>query len=145
MWRVTSASAASLFVVIFALMPVDVALAKDSDCWKKRGEVQILACTRIIKSKRLFGKRISKNNLARICTNRGLAYASKGQNNRAIADYDRALQLNPKLAHAYNNRGVVYSIKGQYDRASADCRKALEIDPYHKEARRNLHALGITL
>jgi tetratricopeptide (TPR) repeat protein len=38
----------------------------------------------------------------------------------AIADYNQAIQLNPKYAKAFNNRGFAYNNKGEYDRAIAD-------------------------
>ncbi len=43
--------------------------------------------------------------------NRGIAYHKKGQYNRAIQDYDKAIEINPQYADAYNNRGVVYLMK----------------------------------
>jgi tetratricopeptide (TPR) repeat protein len=38
-------------------------------------------------------------------TNRGIAYRARGEPDRAIADYDKAIWLNPKFADAYNGRG----------------------------------------
>ena len=67
----------------------------------------------------------------------------KGQYDRAIADYDKAIKLNPRDANAYNNRGFAYGKKGQRDKAISDYRKALQIDPSHQFAKRNLKALGI--
>ena len=43
--------------------------------------------------------------------NRGIAYCSKGDNDHAIADFDKAIQLKPDYAMAYNNRGTAYTIK----------------------------------
>jgi len=36
----------------------------------------------------------------------------KGQNDKAIADYNKAIELNPRDAEAYNNRGLAYSKSG---------------------------------
>ena len=44
--------------------------------------------------------------------NRGIAYAGKGQYDRAIEDYDQALRLNPNDAAALSNRRVAYNNKG---------------------------------
>ena len=44
----------------------------------------------------------------------------KGDKERAIADFDTAIKLNPKDADVYTNRGLAYFDKGQYDRAIAD-------------------------
>ena len=40
--------------------------------------------------------------------NRGTVYAFRGDFERAIADYDKAIDLNPNFAKAYNNRGIAY-------------------------------------
>ena len=38
---------------------------------------------------------------------------------RASADYDQALALDPNLADAYNNRGIVYFAQGDLEAAMA--------------------------
>jgi len=53
----------------------------------------------------------------------------KGQYDKAIADYTKAIELNPRDAKAYNNRGNAYGNKGQYDQAIADYTKAIELNP----------------
>ena len=63
---------------------------------------------------------LSRGNQAITYNSRGYAYSNKGDTDRAIADYDRALRLDPNYAYAYNNRGNAYSDKGAYDRAIAD-------------------------
>ena len=61
--------------------------------------------------------------------NRGSAYHDKGDNDRAIADYNEAVRLNPKSGMAFHNRGVAYLEKGDNDRAIADYSEAIRIDP----------------
>jgi tetratricopeptide (TPR) repeat protein len=63
--------------------------------------------------------------LATAFDNRGVAYRLKGEYNRALQDYEQALQLNPSNANAYNNRGIIYRIKGEYGRAIADYDEAI--------------------
>jgi tetratricopeptide (TPR) repeat protein len=41
--------------------------------------------------------------------NRGLAYAKLKQFEKAIQDYDQAIELNPKDFNAFNNRGTAYA------------------------------------
>jgi tetratricopeptide (TPR) repeat protein len=64
---------------------------------------------------------------------RGLAYDSKGGHNRAIADYDEAIRLDPKNAKAYYNRGASYYDKGELDRAITDYGEAIRLDPKHAD------------
>ena len=40
--------------------------------------------------------------------NRGIAYRRAGDVDRAIADYDEAIHLNPRAADAFNNRGNAF-------------------------------------
>ena len=47
----------------------------------------------------------------------------------AIADFDKAIELNPKDARAYYNRGVVKDELKQYKEAIADYDKAIELNP----------------
>jgi len=62
-------------------------------------------------------------------TSRGVAYRDKGDYDRAIADYNEAIRLDPKNSIAYGNRGNVYKDKGDYDRAIADYNEAIRLDP----------------
>jgi tetratricopeptide (TPR) repeat protein len=56
---------------------------------------------------------------------------------RAIADYNQALRLDPNYATAYSNRGNAYYAKKDYDRAIADYNQALRLDPNHEVAYTN--------
>jgi tetratricopeptide (TPR) repeat protein len=61
--------------------------------------------------------------------NRGVVYAFKGDNEKAIADLDEAIRLDPKSALTYRNRGDAYLNKGEYERAIADYSEAIRLDP----------------
>ena len=67
-------------------------------------------------------------------SDRGVSYFKKGQYDQAIADYNRAIEINPKDAKAYNNRGIAYGEKGQYGLSIADFNKVLEISPRDADA-----------
>ncbi|GIK67261.1 MAG: hypothetical protein BroJett018_50550 [Chloroflexota bacterium] len=63
-----------------------------------------------------------------------MARQAKGDLDGAIADYNRAIQLNPQDAEAYTNRGVAYEKKGEMKKAAADYGRVLELRPDHPEA-----------
>jgi tetratricopeptide (TPR) repeat protein len=48
---------------------------------------------------------------------------------QAIADYTRAIKLNPRNAEAYLWRGRAYRQKGDYDLAVADFTESIKLDP----------------
>ena len=52
----------------------------------------------------------------------------KGEHERAISDYTKAIEINPKSAFAYTDRGLAYKRKGEYDLAISDYTKAIEIN-----------------
>jgi tetratricopeptide (TPR) repeat protein len=61
--------------------------------------------------------------------NRGVVYYNKGQYDKAIADFNRALKIEPRHFWAYHNRGRTYISKYRLDKAIADFSKALELNP----------------
>ncbi len=84
----------------------------------------ITGCTALINSGRGNAKGLSE-----AAYNRGNAYARIGDFDRAIADYDEAIRLNPTMATAFDNRGRAYSEKNQFERAVADYDEAIRLNP----------------
>jgi tetratricopeptide (TPR) repeat protein len=84
----------------------------------------IAACTRVIDAGRYTGI-----NLAPVFYNRGHAWRDKGDLDRAIADYDQAIKLDPGHFAAYYNRGHAWRAKGDLDRAITDYSQAIRLDP----------------
>jgi len=75
--------------------------------------------------------------LAHAYHNRGVAHMQKGNLERAIADYNKVLELRPHYADAYYNRGVAFARKGDTERAITDYTKAIENNPRDAGAYRN--------
>ena len=69
--------------------------------------------------------------------NRGLAYRAKGDNDHAIEDATKAIEIDPEFTSAYYNRGLAYHAKGDNDRAIADQTMAIGINPRHASAYHN--------
>ena len=61
--------------------------------------------------------------------NRGVLYGYLNQWGKAIADYTKAIEINPKHELAWGNRGVCHSYLGNFDNAIWDITMCLKIDP----------------
>jgi tetratricopeptide (TPR) repeat protein len=61
--------------------------------------------------------------------NRGVTKSQAGNKRSAIADYDRAIALDPRFVDAYINRGNAKAALGQQRSALADYDRALELAP----------------
>jgi len=68
-----------------------------------------------------------ESNQERQINNRGVDYFDKGQYDLAIADCNKALEINPKCAYAYYNRGIAYYFKKEYDKSWENVKKAQEL------------------
>lgn len=92
-------------------------------------DVAISACTRLIQS-----SNATREDLATAHTKRGNAHYDKGEPDLAIADYTKAIELDPKDAQPYFNRGLAYVKKREPDPAIADFTNAIELDPNYADA-----------
>ena len=68
-------------------------------------------------------------NLALAYHYRGAEYLKTGKDDEAIADQDRAIELNPKLETAYYDRAIALRHKGEFARAIADYSEAIKLNP----------------
>ncbi len=80
-----------------------------------------------------YGRSIAAKESSVAYNNRGNCWAEKEEFDKAITDYNKAIELDPKFALAYNNRGLIWDDKGDFDKAIADFNKAIELNP--KDAR----------
>lgn len=69
-----------------------------------------------------------------IYDNRGLSYDALGETENALADFNRAIELDSILIAAYVNRGWIYHKIGEYENAIADFERAIELDSHYYKA-----------
>lgn len=67
-------------------------------------------------------------NQAKFYLKRGMLYEQKKDMDRALTDYNKALQLDPEFGSAYDKRGALYLHKNDLGEALPDLNKALELD-----------------
>ena len=129
MKRALAALVMGLFLVAGG---VPAAAQQDSKvCAESSGDEAIRACTRAIDSGRNKGEA-----LATLYYNRGWEYDEKREYQRAIRDYDRAIQINAKPNY-FTNRGLAYASLENFDRAIEDYDEAISMDPEHETAWNN--------
>jgi tetratricopeptide (TPR) repeat protein len=63
---------------------------------------------------------------------RGLARAYAGHKEEALADCNRALELE-QASYCYHRRGVVHTLRWEFEAALADLCKALDLDPQNEQ------------
>ena len=76
-------------------------------------------------------------NMAVSYYNRGNAYAKLKKHDKAIEDYNKAIELDPEYATAYYNRGNAYAKLKKYEKAIEDYNKAIELNPEYAMAYNN--------
>jgi len=102
-------------------------------CKTASGDAAIEACTRAIDSKKYNGAK-QKRVLSLLYTNRGVEYELKKEFERALADHDQAIKIDPKNPAAYMNRGNTYAAQGDFEHAIADFDQAIKFNPKYAEA-----------
>jgi tetratricopeptide (TPR) repeat protein len=65
----------------------------------------------------------------RIINGLGMAYAEKGELDKAIKEYSRIPKINPNIPNAYHNLANAHAANGNLDGAEKNYLKALEVDP----------------
>jgi len=72
---------------------------------------------------------------------KGRFYTQDKQFDKALAEYDGLLRIDPKNAHAYYLKGILYQEKKEFDKAFASFEEAVKIDP---PALESLYQIGRT-
>ena len=116
----------SLVIFLSSMMLATAAADDISDCNGRgaQADVQIVACTRLIDSGRL-----DRAELPLAYVQRGNAWQDTGDHERAIQDYNRAIQADRRFAGAYNNRAWAYLQIGRPERGLPDANRAVQLAP----------------
>jgi lipoprotein NlpI len=94
------------------------------DCDSDDPARMIRGCTRVIED---AGETAKDRGLA--LYKRGFAHFAKGEIDLAIADFDRAIGLDPNNGPLFNERALAYKAKGDLDRAMADFNEGIRLAP----------------
>jgi hypothetical protein len=109
------------------------------DCLSEDNERRISGCSALISTPGLLPEQLS---LAYGL--RALAYSLKLKYDQALADYDKAIDLNPDFAVALNNRAWLYYKTGRLADGVADIEHALRLaptSPYALDTRAHIRQL----
>jgi tetratricopeptide (TPR) repeat protein len=120
-----------LCIVLMALALSISTGAADADEWsecnqrdKSDEQARIAACSHVVEQ-----NTESKERLAEAYASRGAAFDNLNEFDKAIADAEQSMLLNPSYARAYIVRGGVYFQKESYARAAADFSEAIRLTP----------------
>ncbi len=86
---------------------------------------------------------LAQDETARLCLVLGEVLQRQRRGQEALAAYDRAVEIEPRLADAHARRASLLYQLGQYEEAVRAGRAALEIDANHPEAHRWLSLANI--
>ena len=82
-----------------------------------------------------------KPEFAEAWNHRGNAYSDLGEEDRALADYERAIILNPYEFGTLESIGEIWMSRSNYRKAAEYFRRALDLNPNRAQAAEALHAL----
>jgi tetratricopeptide (TPR) repeat protein len=124
-------------VLISALPPPDA--RGQARCGDPDPEISISVCSAIIQAGRARGR-----DLAAAHTERGVAYVTLLDYDRALLDFAEAIRIDATFARAFANRGAVHGAKQDFDKAIEDFTRVLALEPRSAHAfadRAGMHRL----
>ena len=65
---------------------------------------------------------------------KGVSFANKVQDDDAIKEFTKAIEISPRFVEAYLNLGLSYDVRCQYVQAIKEFSKAIEINPMNAQA-----------
>lgn len=115
-------SVIALVLLVSALTPSNA--RGQGRCGDPDPEISIAVCSATIQSGRANGRA-----LAVAHTERGVAYVTLLDYDRALLDFDAAIRIDPAFARAFANRGAAHGAKQDFDRAIEDFTRVLKLEP----------------
>lgn len=95
-----------------------------------RGAVDKVNAVRIAESGDVYSELIEEFPAeGRYYTLRASSWWALGKPDKALADFDTAIEIGYREPHAYVSRGLFYASTGKFDQAVADYDEALKLDP----------------
>ncbi len=70
----------------------------------------------------------------------GMEYHDQGELDKAVAEFEKAIELDPNNADAHRNLGTAYGEQGKWEEGAAAYERAIELDPDFGEAYGDLTA-----
>src|SRR5262245_34558946 len=93
----------------------------------RRGLVEKANAVKLSESVEIYDELITKNpQEGRFFTQRASAWWARGERQRALADFDQAIQLGYVEPHAFTSRGIFHTAMGNMDAAVKDFGQAIE-------------------
>jgi tetratricopeptide (TPR) repeat protein len=90
-----------------------------------------------------YNQTLKYTETARIHNNLAMAYSDKGDFEKAISHYQRAIEISDIYPQTHNNLGNAYKEIGQTGKAIEEFEKAIKMDPYFFFAYNNLAGLYV--
>jgi tetratricopeptide (TPR) repeat protein len=110
-------------LLLISALPPSGARAQ-ARCGDPDPEISIALCSAIVQSGRAKGR-----DLAVAHTERGVAYVTLLDYDRALLDFGEAIRIDATFARAFANRGAVHGAKQDFDKAIEDFTRVLALEP----------------
>jgi tetratricopeptide (TPR) repeat protein len=132
--RLMRAGIQALGICLLLILVASASAATDdvNICAQGEREARIAACSSAIESGQVRG-----HDLVLAYGRRGHAYVDTGDLDRAMADFEAAIRLDPKYFDGYNGRGRVYQARRDGVRALGEYEVAIRLDPNNPWPRNN--------
>ncbi len=124
---------ATLVLVGLSAPALGASKADRDDCAQQGdSEARVRGCTRVVEDQTETPR--SRSIAANL---RGITYRDRGDNDRALADFNRSVRLDPTYAVPHNNLGSLFRGRGNLERAINEYTQAIALNPKYAFAYSN--------